>query len=162
MDATAYRTVSDFLSHRDLALVGISRNGKKFGNAIFKDLSAKGYHVYPVHPQVREIDGQTCWPSLLDLPARVDGVVVVVPPAETEKVVRDAAKAGIPRVWMQQGSESDAAIRFCRENGITVVSDACILMFAEPTVFFHRVHRWFWRLFGKSPHSTEASGGGSR
>ncbi len=151
MDRNTQLAVSDFLSQRELALVGISRGGKKFGNMVLKELKAKGYQVHPVHPQAPEIGGQPCWPSVLELPVKVGGVVVVVPPSETEKVVRDIVKAGIPRVWMQRGSESAAAIRLCRENGISVVHGACILMFAEPTVFFHRAHRWVWRMLGKLP-----------
>jgi hypothetical protein len=143
--------VSEFLSQRKLALVGISRSGRKFGNAIVKDLTAKGYQIYSVHPTAAEIDGRPCWPSLLQLPEKVEGVVTVVPPSETEKVMRDVVKAGIPRVWMQQGSESPAALRFCEENGIRVVHGQCIMMFAEPTAFFHRVHRWIARMFGKVP-----------
>jgi hypothetical protein len=71
------------------------------------------------------------WPSLAALPEPVGGVLTVVPPAETEKVVAAAHAAGITRVWMQQGSESDAAIRFCEEHGIAVVQHECVLMFAE-------------------------------
>jgi predicted CoA-binding protein len=65
--------------------------------------------------------------------------------------VRDAAAAGIRRVWMQQGAESEAAIRFCAENGISAVHGECILMFAEPAAFYHRMHRWVWGLLGKLP-----------
>jgi hypothetical protein len=63
---------------------------------VMKEMKAKGYQVYAVHPQATAIDGQSCWPSLSELPEVVGGVIVVVPPAETEKVVRDAAKARIP------------------------------------------------------------------
>ena len=143
--------IEDFLAQRELALVGVSRKGKKFGNAVLKELTAKGRRVFPVHPQAETVDGQPCWPGLMALPAKVGGVVVVVPPSETEKVVRDISRAGIPRVWMQQGSASDAAIRYCRDNGISVIHGECILMFAEPVGSIHRVHRWIWKIFGKLP-----------
>jgi predicted CoA-binding protein len=84
-------------------------------------------------------------------PEPVGGVLTVVPPAETEKVVAAGHEAGIARVWMQQGSESAAAIRFCEEHGIAVVHHECVLMFAEPAGWFHRVHRWVWRLLGRLP-----------
>jgi len=141
--------VSEFLSQRKLALVGISRSGKRFGNAIFKDLRTKGYQIYPVHPEAQAIDGQACSPSVLELREKVGGVVLVVPPPVTEKVVREVVQAGIPRVWMQQGSESAAAIRYCEENKVGVVHGRCILMFAEPAAFLHRAHHWIWRLFNK-------------
>jgi uncharacterized protein len=143
--------ISDFLSQRELALIGISRAGRKFGNTVRRELTAKGYRVHPVHPQAQEIDGQRCWPSVLELPVKVGGVVIVVPPSETEKVLRDVLKARIPRVWMQQASDSPAAIRFCQENGIEVVHGACILMFAEPLTFLHRLHHWICGLLGKLP-----------
>ncbi len=74
-----------------------------------------------------------------------------MPPDETERVVRDAAAAGIPRVWKLQGAESEEAIRFCEEHGISVVAGECILMFARPLRFYHKPHRCVWKLLGKLP-----------
>jgi predicted CoA-binding protein len=143
--------VSDFLAQRTLAVVGASRKGSKFGNTAYKELKAKGYKVIPVNPHAEIIEGDPCYPSLSALPETADGVVIVVPPSETEKVVRDAAAAGIRRVWMQQGAESQAAIRFCEERGISAIHGECILMFADPTAFHHRLHRWAWGMLGKLP-----------
>ena len=87
--------VSDFLAQRMLAVVGASRTGTKFGNTAYKELKAKGYKVIPVNPQAEIIDGDPCYPSLSALPEAVDGVLIVVPPSETEKVVRDAAELSV-------------------------------------------------------------------
>jgi predicted CoA-binding protein len=143
--------VSDFLAQRTFAVVGASREGTKFGNTAYKELKAKGYKVIPVNPHAEIIEGDPCYPSLSALPEAVDGVLIVVPPSETEKVVRDAAEAGIRRVWMQQGAESQAAIRFCEERDISAVHGECILMFADPTALHHRMHRWAWGILGKLP-----------
>lgn len=143
--------VQDFLAQHRLAVVGASRSGQKFGNTVLKELGAKGYQVYPVNPNADTIDGKRCYPSLKALPETVDGVIIVVPPAETEKVVQEAAQAGIRRVWMQQGAESESAIRFCETQGMSVVAGECILMFAEPAAIYHRMHRWVWGLLGKLP-----------
>ena len=53
---------------------------------------------------------------------------IKVPSEETEKVMLKVNKAGIKRVWLQQGSQSEKAINFSQENGIYCVSDECILM----------------------------------
>jgi len=148
---TSKAIVTDFVSQKKLAVVGVSRQGKKFGNMAFRELKAKGYKLLPVHPQAETIEGERCYPSLAALPESVDAVLVVVPPAETEKVVREAAAAGIKRVWMQQGAESPAAIKVCQDNGLSAVHGECILMFAEPAAWFHRAHRWAWKLLGKLP-----------
>lgn len=148
---TTKAAVKDFLDQQTLAIVGVSRGGRKFGNAAYKELKAKGYQVYLVHPHADTIEGDRCYPSLSALPEPVGGVLIVVPPPETEKVVRDAAEAGIRRVWMQQGAQSQAAIQFCEDQGISAVHGECILMFAEPAAFYHRLHRWVWGLLGKLP-----------
>jgi predicted CoA-binding protein len=148
---TTKAVVNDFLSQRSLAVVGVSRGGKKFGNTAYKELKAKGYRLFPVHPNAESIEGDRCYPNLGALPEPVGGVLIVVPPAQTEQVVREVAAAGIHRIWMQQGAESEAAIRFCEENGVSAVHGECVLMFAEPAAFYHRMHRWLWGLLGKLP-----------
>jgi predicted CoA-binding protein len=114
-------------------------------------LISKGYRTFAVNPRAETVGGKRCYPSLTELPEPVDGVVCVVPPEETEKVVHEMAEIGIARVWMQQGAESEDAIRFCEQRGIGVVAGECILMFSEPVEFFHRFHRWIWGLLGKLP-----------
>ncbi|MFH1807878.1 MAG: CoA-binding protein [Pseudomonadota bacterium] len=149
---TRKATVETFLGSKRLALVGASSGGKKFGNVILKELSGKGYQVTPVHPTAENIDGHACAHSLGELAERVDGVVLVVPPAQTEKVVEEVAQVGIRRVWMQQGAESDRAVALCHERGIDVVHGECILMFAEPAGVPHRIHRFVWRMLHKLPN----------
>jgi len=148
---TSKAAVSDFLSQRNLAIIGASRKKGKFGNAALKELRAKGYRVFPIHPVAEQIEGEQCYPNFASLPEPVGGVLVVVPPAQTEQVVRDAAAAGVTRVWLQQGAESAAAIEFCKEHGLSVIHGECVLMFAEPTEWYHRAHRWVWNIMGKLP-----------
>ncbi len=148
---TSKSSVDNFLSQKNIAVVGVSRNPKKFGNSIYRSLKEKGYSVFPVNPNAEKIDRDICYPDILSLPGEVTAVVISVPPEETEKVVRKVHQAGITRVWMQQGSESIEAIKFCEEHSIDCVSNECILMFAEPAEFFHRAHRWIRGLRGKLP-----------
>ena len=147
---TAQASIDGFLAQNTLAIAGVSRSGKRFGSAVLKDLTGKGYEVLLVHPEVEEIGGGRCFPSLAELPKEVGGLVLVVPPGQTEQLVRQAKNAGIKRVWMQQGAESAAAIRYCEENGIDAVHGECIMMFAQPTGV-HRFHRWLWGALGKLP-----------
>lgn len=115
----------------------------------YKELRLRGYQLYPIHPQAETIEGDRAYPSLADLPAKVDGVLIVTPPAQTEQVVQQAHAAGISRVWMQQGAESEAAIRFCQENGMQAVHGECIMMFMRQAGFGHRLHRWINGLLVK-------------
>ena len=145
------REIDEFLAQKTLAIVGVSRRGQKFGNMVLKDLTSIGYRLLPVHPEAAEVDGVKAYPSLAALPEPVGGVIVVVPPAQAEAVVKEAAAHGIRRVWLQQGAESTAAIKFCEENGMSVVHGQCVLMYPKPaTAWFHGVHRWVSNLLGRT------------
>lgn len=149
---TTKRDIDEFLAQKTLAIVGVSRSGKKFGNTILKDLSRLGYRLLPIHPDAREVGGVPAYPSFAALPEPVGGVIVVVPPARAEQVVSEAAAHGIRRVWLQQGAESPEAIRFCEEQGMSVVHGECVLMYPKPaSMWAHGVHRWIWELIGRTP-----------
>ena len=145
------KVVEDFIAQKKIAVVGVSRKKTKFGNAIYKELKQKGYNVFPINPHINNFECDTCYPDLLSLPENVDAVIINVSPAQTEKVVREAKEAGINKVWLQQGSQSEDAIKFCKENGIDYVTNECILMFAQPSAFIHRAHKWLWGVLGKLP-----------
>jgi uncharacterized protein len=143
-------TIDSFLGEKKLALAGASSKASKFGNAVLKELSSKGYELLLTHPEAETINGVACYGSLAELPPDVGGLINVVPPAQTEKLVREAHAAGIRKIWMQQGSESADAIQYCKEHEIEVVHGECILMFAQPRGL-HKFHHWLWGLFGKLP-----------
>jgi predicted CoA-binding protein len=143
--------VRGFVGSKRLALAGASRTGRKFGNVLLRELKARGYEVFPVHPEAPELDGLPCARSLGELAGRVDGLVVVTPPAEGARLVAAAADAGITRVWIQQGAGSEEAVRVARERGVSLVHGHCLLMFLDGTGGVHRFHRVLWRLLGKLP-----------
>jgi uncharacterized protein len=142
--------ITQFLEQKTLAVVGVSRSGKKFSNNIYKTLKAKGYRLFAVNPNVDCIDGEPCFSNVQSLPEKVQGVVIVVPPNQTEQIVKDAVAAGINNIWIQQGAESQRAIEFCQKKGINVIFNHCILMFAEPSLP-HKCHRYVLKVLGKLP-----------
>ena len=148
---TSKALVANFVDHKSIAIVGVSRNPRKFGNMAYHELKARGYRVFPINRTLDRIDDHVCYSNLKSLPEKVDGVLIVVPPKETEQVVREADAAGIKRVWMQQGSESNAAVDYCHQHGIDEVHGECILMFAEPVKSYHKFHRACMWLFRKLP-----------
>ena len=143
--------IDDFLAQRTLALAGVSRSGKGFGNAVRRELGARGYTLKLIHPEADSIGGQPCVHALREVAPEVGGVVLVTPPAETLKLLREAQEAGIRRVWIQEGAESDAAIAFCGEHGLAAVHHECILMFIERAAWPHRLHRAIRGAFGHLP-----------
>jgi predicted CoA-binding protein len=122
------KRIQDFINRRVWAVVGVSHDPAKFGHRIFRDLRGAGYTVYGVNPKGGEVDGQSLYLSLADLPDEVEVVDVVVPPQVTEQVVREAHRLGLNRVWMQPGAESEAAIEWAEAHGMEVVHDNCAMV----------------------------------
>jgi len=143
-------TIDEFVSQPTLALVGASRNRKKLGSHALRALKTRR-HVLVVHPSAATLEGEPCYPSLVQLPEQASGVIVVVKPAQAEAVVREAYAAGIKRVWLQPGAESADAVRFCETHGMTCISGQCILMFAAPKRFPQSMYRRALGLLGRLP-----------
>jgi len=148
---TTRAAVEEFLAQRRIAVAGVSRSGKKFGNLAYRALKARGYAVVPVHPHAATVEGDRCVASLAALPEPVDGLLLVVPPAVSEALVREAAAAGIRRVWFQPGSFTPALVRLAEESGMVAVAGECIMMHAKPVRSLHGVHRTLRRLLGRLP-----------
>jgi uncharacterized protein len=141
--------IQEFVDGKRIAIVGVSRSGKKFGNTIYTELKARGYQVYIVHPEAKEIGGERCYPNLAALQGIVDGVLICVPAAQAEKALREAAAAGMKKIWVQQGAESSKVLAAAREVGVEPVTGKCILMYAPPVRSLHGFHRGVMKLFGQ-------------
>ena len=122
------KLIPEFINQRVWAVVGASTDPSKYGNKIFRTLRDAGYTVYGVNARGGEIEGRELYRNLGDLPEKLAVVDTVVPPKVTEQVVRQCAELGLTRVWMQPGSESDAAVELCRQHGIRVVYGVCAMI----------------------------------
>jgi len=120
--------IKEFMRQKKFAVVGATDNPQKYGNQIVKNLKGRGYKVYPVNPKLKEIEGLNCYPSLAEIPEKVDVVDFVVPPEATEEVLKQCRELGLNRIWLQPGSESEKAINYCNENNMKVVHNACVMM----------------------------------
>ena len=119
--------LKEFMAQKRFAIVGATSNAAKNGYRIFKNLTSRGYEVYPVNPGLKELEGVKCYPSLTDIPIKVDVVDFVVPPAVTEATLKECRRLGLDRIWLQPGSESETAIAFCIKNNLKVVHSTCVM-----------------------------------
>jgi uncharacterized protein len=148
---TDREAIEAFVSRKKLALVGLSRHGRKFSNTVYRELTKKGYRVYPINPAGTEGAGVQLYRNFRELPEPVDAALFMTPRSQTLKAVQDAAEEGVWTIWVQRGAESQQVVEWCRQKKLNLVSGHCILMFAEPVTLFHRVHRGLLRLVGKLP-----------
>jgi uncharacterized protein len=148
---TSKSAVDNFISQKTFAVVGVSRDKRKFGNTIYTELKKRKYKIYPVNSGANEIDGDKCFASVKEIPEKPDAIILCVKPEKTETVLKEAVEIGIKNIWMQQGSESEEAINYCKENNVNLIHNECVLMFMEPVGSVHKFHRFLWKLFGKLP-----------
>ena len=99
-------TVKAFLNKENIfAVVGASRDPKKYGYQVYKDLTKAGYKVYPVNPNAEEILGSKCYSSLENLPKKPDVVDIVVPPEVAEETVARAVERSAKKtIYCSMGS----------------------------------------------------------
>jgi uncharacterized protein len=123
------KEIEEFLKAKAFGVVGASADRSKYGNRVLRCYQQHGLKAIPVNPRETVVEGATCVASVHDLPAEVESISVITPPAVTEQVVEQAAAKGIRNIWMQPGAESPRAVAVCREHGINVIADgSCILV----------------------------------
>ena len=110
------------------AIIGASNNPEKYGNIVLKDLKDSGFNVVPINLHEEIIEGLKVYKSVLDFPGNFDIAVTIIPPEAVVKVLPEIQQKGIKMVWMQPGSESDEAIKFCQDNGIECKNEDCIML----------------------------------
>ena len=144
-------SINLFMQQPLIAVVGVSRNKNKFGNAVYQTLKKKGIKVLPVNPHLTHFEGDKCYRTIDTLPQEVNAIFVNTPPEKTIRIVEKAIKKGIQHLWLQQGSTNDDVIRYLDGKEVNYVADRCIMMFAEPVGSFHKVHRFFSKITGNFP-----------
>ena len=137
---------SEFLAHKRVAVTGVSREPKSHGsNTVYKRLRERGYDVFAVNPNAKEVEGDRSYKDLRSIPGGVDAVVIGTRPERAEAAMQECAELGIKHVWMHWGagasSVSEAATVYGREHGITVIDGGCPLMFGPTADFGHKVIR---------------------
>src|SRR3954467_437518 len=109
-----------------IAMVGASSNPDKTSYGIMQKLQSVGYRVIPVNPRETEILGERSYPSLLDVPERIDIVDVFRRAEDTPGIADEAVTIGAKALWLQTGIVSEDAAARARAGGLVVVMDACI------------------------------------
>ena len=109
-----------------IAMVGASSNPDKASYGIMQKLQRAGYRVIPVNPHEAEVLGERSYPSLLDVPERVDIVDVFRHAEETPAIADEAVKIGARALWLQTGIVNEEAAARASAGGLAVVMDACI------------------------------------
>ncbi|WP_296667938.1 CoA-binding protein [Demequina sp.] len=151
-----HEAAEEFLSHRRIAVTGVSRDPAGHGsNTVYQRLRERGYEVAAINPQASTVEGDPCYPDLASVPGGVEAVVIGTRADHAMGTVKEAASLGISDVWMHRafgpGSVDDAAAAWGRDNGLRVIAGGCPLMFGATSDGAHRVMCRLLQVTGKVP-----------
>ena len=124
MRDVAARILRDY---RRIAVVGISDRPERDSYRVAAYLAQAGYVIIPVNPNVPQVLGERCWPTLDDAPKPIEVVDVFRRSELVEPVVDAAIRVGAKAVWMQDGVVNETAAAKARAAGLLVVMDRCML-----------------------------------
>lgn len=113
-------------NHRTIAVVGLSADWFRPSYFAAKYMQENGYRIIPVNPKYTEILGETCYPSLKDIPHSVDIVDVFRKPADTSAIAQESVDIGAKVFWLQLGVINPDAQAIAQNAGLTVVVDRCV------------------------------------
>jgi predicted CoA-binding protein len=142
--------IKEFIASEPIAMVGVSRNPRKFGFTAFRELKEKGMNIIPVNPYAQEIHGVKVFPDIASLPEEVKALIIMTPKNQTTGVLKEARAKGFKQIWLQQMSESKEALQVFEGTDVNLITNQCILMHYKP----HSVHKFHMRLkklFGRFP-----------
>ena len=109
-----------------IAVVGLSARWYRPSYFAAKYMLDHGYRIIPVNPNYTEILGQKCYPSLEDIPEKIDVVDLFQRSEMVPPLVDSAIAIGAKVVWMQLGIEHQEAARKAQQAGMDVVMNKCI------------------------------------
>jgi uncharacterized protein len=114
---------------KNIAVVGMSKNEEKAGHFVPKYLIEQGYNIVPVNPTITEVLGRKAYPTIADIPQKIDIVDIFRRSEDVPAVVDDAInkKDEINVIWMQSGIYNEKAEKKAKENGIDVVYNRCMM-----------------------------------
>lgn len=132
--------LNNFFNPASIAVVGASRTPGKVGYDILNNIIRYGYQgmVYPINPGSPEILNKKAYPSLIDVPEKIDLAVIVVPSKNVLEVVDQCGAKNIDSAIIitagfkesgKEGAKLEAElIKTAKKAGVRFIGPNCLGM----------------------------------
>jgi uncharacterized protein len=114
-----------------VAVIGASNAPQKFGNKAVRAYLRQGWTVYPVNPNEKTVEGLPVYPTIADIPGRVDRVSMYVPPAVGITLLEAIKAKGSTELFLNPGSESDELVERASSLGLDPIQACSIVDIGE-------------------------------
>jgi predicted CoA-binding protein len=128
LEINSKQTITTILDDcQTIAVVGLSSSPGRASHGVASYMRARGYKVIAVNPNETEVFGAKAYPSLADVPDKIDLVDIFRRSSEAGHAVDEAIAVGAQAVWLQEGVIDLAAAQRAQDAGLLVVMDRCWL-----------------------------------
>jgi len=114
-------------SAHTIAVVGLSSSRFRASYGVSQYMQSAGYRIIPVNPNEQQVLSEKAYPSLEDVPEKIDIVDVFRRSEFVSEIVDGGLRGGARAIWMQEGVADEAAALHARDAGLFVVMDSCIV-----------------------------------
>lgn len=136
-----------FFEPEGVAVIGASLSPEKLGYQVVRNLVnggsfslpyLKGFSgkIFPVNPQANEILGLKCYPSVTEIPERVDLAIICIPAKFVPQAVQECAEKKVKGINIISAGFGEAGeggkklqeefLRIAQKSGIRIVGPNCL------------------------------------
>ena len=119
--------VKKILKLKNIAVVGMSPKKERPSNFVSVYMINNGYNIIPVNPGQKSIEGQKCYPSLLDIPTKIDVVNVFRKSEYANAITKDAISIKAKAIWLQDSVLCNRSSDEAKDAGLLFIMNDCIL-----------------------------------
>jgi len=120
-------TIKNILKLKIIAVVGMSPKPERPSHYVSMYMKEHGYTIIPVNPGQTQNAGETCYPSLLEIPYKIDVVDVFRRPEHVLPIAELAVKISAKALWLQDDVINEEAAEIAERAGLLVVMNDCML-----------------------------------
>lgn len=112
---------------KTVVIIGASADRSKYSNKAIRAYLARGWTVYPVNPNLTEIEGVPCYKSIEDVPDPIDRISVYVPPQIGKILLPSIAKRKHNELYVNPGAEDEELMQRASELGLKPIYACSII-----------------------------------
>jgi len=138
IDPQALAGLDPVLKPHSIAIIGASPRPESIGRVVLHNIIEGDFNgvVYPVHPKAPFVHSMKAFPSILDVPDKIDLAFVIVPYSQVLPVVEDCGRKGVRGLcvisagFREIGGEGirreEELVALARKYGMRMIGPNCL------------------------------------
>ncbi|OCA85330.1 acetate--CoA ligase family protein [Pseudobacillus wudalianchiensis] len=139
-ESVSERSLESLFYPHSVAVLGASKNPNKLGYIQIKALidGEFGGDIFPINPNSTEIEGLTCYPSIMDVPKPVDLAIFCVSANQIQQSLEECAQkkvkaaiifaSGFSETGEEGAKQQEVLAEIARKSGIRLIGPNCVGM----------------------------------